>query len=81
MGLLSYPQLRSGHKMRDIDLAASWYISFGSDNDVSLMGTMLYYIDVDWTMLRAMLIGATGFLGECHTRDNIRRQTLLDLLG
>ena len=43
------------------------------------MGTMLYYIDADWTGLHAMLVGATGFSGEHHTGDNIRRQTELDL--
>ena len=50
-----------------------------SDSDVSLMGTMLYYIDANWTGLHAMLIGATGFSGEGHTGDNIPRQGELDL--
>ena len=50
-----------------------------SDGDVSLMGTMLYYIDADWTGLHAMLIGATGFSGERHPCDNIGRQTVLGL--
>ena len=50
-----------------------------SDSDVSLMGTMLYYSDADWTGLYAMLVRATVFSGECHTGDNIRRQTELGL--
>ena len=50
-----------------------------SDGDVSLMGTMLYYIDTDWRGLHAMLIGATGFSGKRHTGDNIRKQRELDL--
>ena len=50
-----------------------------SDSDVSLMGTMLYYIDANRTGLHTMLIGATGFSGEHHAGDNIRRQTELDL--
>ena len=50
-----------------------------SDSDISLMGTMLYYIDADWTGLHTMLIGATGFSGEGHTSHNIGGQTQLDL--
>ena len=48
-----------------------------SDSNVSVMGRMLLCIDADWTGLHAMLIGATGFSGERHTGDNIRRQTEL----
>ena len=51
-----------------------------SDGDVSLMGTILYYIDEDWENLHAMLIGCTGFTGERHTGKNIRKQTMEDLL-
>ena len=50
-----------------------------SHSDASLIGTLLYYIAADWTGLHTMLIGATGFSGERHTADNIRRQTELDL--
>ena len=51
-----------------------------SDSDVSLMGTFLYYIDEDWENPHAMLIGCTGFTGERHTGENIRNQTMEDLL-
>ena len=50
-----------------------------SDIDISLMVTMLYYIDTDLTRLHAMLIGATDFLAERHTGNSIRRHTELDL--
>ena len=50
-----------------------------SDSDVSLMGTMLYYIDGDWIGLHAMLICATDFSSERHSVDNTRRQTEVDL--
>ena len=49
------------------------------DNDVSLMRTMLYYINADWTGLHPMLIGATGFSGERHAGDNNRRRIDLDV--
>ena len=44
------------------------------------MGTFLYYIDEDWENRHAMLIGCTGFTGERHTGENIRKQTMEDLL-
>ena len=44
------------------------------------MGTFLYYIDKDWENLHSMLIGCTGFTGERHTGENIRKQTMEDLL-
>ena len=50
-----------------------------SNNDVSLMKTMLYYIDVDWFGLHDMLIGATNFSCERHSSDAIRQQTVAHL--
>ena len=43
------------------DIKPSMASDIWSHSEVSLMGTMLYYIEVHWTGLHAMLIGTTGF--------------------
>ena len=50
-----------------------------SDSSISLLGTMVYYIDENWEELHEVLLGCHGFTGQRHTGDAIRKQTEDDL--
>ena len=44
-----------------------------SDATISLMASMLYFIDEDWTRIHEVLLNCTGFTGERHTGEAIRQ--------
>ena len=50
-----------------------------SYSTISLMASMPYFIDEDWTQIHEVLLNSTGFTGESHTGEAIRQQTVQDL--
>ena len=50
-----------------------------SDSAISLMPSMPYFIDEDWTQIHEVLLNCTGFTGDRHTGEAIRQQTVEDL--
>ena len=49
------------------------------NSSISLLGTMVYYIDKNWEELHEVLLGCNGLTGQRHTGDAIRKQTEDDL--
>ena len=54
-----------------------------SDSTISLMASILHFIDEDWKQIHEVLLNCTGFTGERHTGEAIRQQTVeyLDRAG
>ena len=52
-----------------------------SDSTISLNGSLLYFIDEDWTQMDEVLLNCTGFTGEMDTGEAIPKQTVEDLDG
>ena len=50
-----------------------------SDSTISLMASMLYFIDEYWTQIHEVLLNCTAFTGEMHIGEAIRQQTVEDL--
>ena len=50
-----------------------------SDSTISLMASMLHFIDEDWTRIHEVLLNCTGVAAESHTGEAIRQQTVEEL--